>query len=551
MREGHVVGGQRHPRSACAATPPGMAEDNDHNSIPAVEEESEETKRLHVSANTAVRIVELMRERSTPLEWAGWLSRPLEHAATVGDQDLTEDLMLAGASGNPVMAAVRGRQPKLLEHLLSNGEDANQVDTGEESSVVQGSLLDRAARLGYDDVVETLLDAGADPDRRNGIGIPPLGVASAEGHVGVISVIAARRPDTLSQRGEAPDEYAALHHAAARNQAGSIEALARAGASLEIEDGRGLTALHVAAAGDCSSAVDALLRLGADKESLDPNTTTPLLLAIRDGNEAAARVLMEAGADCLGGGRDAADVLELAVRGESMTILRALVHRGLDACPSTDQESAPLHDAAWQNLPLAIDILVEAGANVEAKCLAEGSRPMHIASQNAGNVAAIEALARHGADVNAKKTSSGDTPLHIAARNYPFELSPASVDALLKAGADETIVNAAGQSPAEALDISVANTGIEGYDGEIRALLENAPQDRADRAWARRSFVVMCRAFSGRVRLIPESTPDDNRRRVAPEEDTGGANGSTGFVKAMGSLLGLETELFRLVVEFL
>lgn len=472
----------------------------------------------------ALRILELMKSESGAEEWALWLKSPLIHAANRGDRDLTA----------------------------------------------------------------VLLDAGADPFQVDSQGVSILGVASREGHIGVISVITTRYPDTLHQT-DADSGYGALHYAAEHNKTESIDALVEAGANVELADVKGSTALHVAAAtADCEAAVEALLRHGADKEQEDGHALTPVLVAINGGNEAAVTVLIEAGA-ILVGGHDDQKVLELAIvggsingganRGGCISIMRTLVARGVkvDLTGSGQTASSAMHWAAWYNHGRAIDFLVEMGADIEAKAY-DGTTPFHLASQNAGNLSAIRALAWHGADIHARKTN-GDTPLHVAAYNCFFEQSAATVDALLQAGADETMVNAASKTPADILE-GRAEAGP--YNDEendpveqIRKLLANAPADRADRAWARRSYVVMWRAFPRRVRLrepspsSPNTDSTTNSPKNAALSKTGKGEpskrgeGSTDSAPnrnavfdgdlsgAMVRLMELQAELFRAIVEFL
>eukprot|EP00752_Nemacystus_decipiens_P014575 g12980.t1 len=361
----------------------------------------------------------------------------------------------------------------------------------------------------------------------------PLARAVSRGdecHYDVISAIATRHPETIHQT-DPDSEYVALHHAARHNEAESIDALVEAGASVERKNGEGCTAVHVAAAtAGCETAVAALLRHDADKEQAQHDALTRLLGAVGARNEAAAAALMEAGASLSGGGE-------------------------------------ALHWEAWFDNAPAIDFLVEMGAHVEAKCV--GSTPSHIAVSTAGNLSAILALAWHGTDVNARR-SNGDTPLHAAATNFSFESSPATVQALFQAGADETMVNDASETPADVLERTSAEfeTGEEGdmLVEQIRKMLAIAPADRADRAWVRRRLVMMCRAFPDRVRLtsISSSSPAVSSttkslskkaalRKSCDSDSSDQGEGSTGsdFSGAMGGLIGLQPELFRTIVEFL
>lgn len=372
------------------------------------------------------------------------------------------------------------------------------------------------------------------------------------------------------------------------NKTGSIDALVAAGANLELKDVEGCTALLVASAtAGCEAAVEALLRNGADKEQVDGGGLTPLLVALEEGNEAAAAVLIEAGASLVGG-HDDLRVLELAITGGSahggtsrgggcVNIMRTLVERGVNVRYNDGGGSTALHWAAWHDDARAVDFLVEMGADVEARAY-EDATPLHVAAQHAGNLSAIRALVRNGADIHARK-SNGDTALHVAAGNCSFERSAATVDSLLRAGADESMVNAASETPADVLERKSdpnEEKVVTDCVAQVRKLLANAPADRACRVWARRRFVVMCRAFPDRVRLTGgsqspstgDSTTSPAKKKAATAEigegepsecGQGATNGAPkrdtvfahDFSGAMGSLMGFQAELFRSIVEFL
>ena len=79
--------------------------------------------------------------------------------------------------------------------------------------------------------------------------------------------------------------------------------------------------------------------------------------------------------------------------------------------------SSPLHKAAWHNEnPAVIIILLEAGADVNARTRLVGTSALHDAATNNKKPAIITALIEAGADVNARDSISGKTPLHYAAK---------------------------------------------------------------------------------------------------------------------------------------
>lgn len=99
---------------------------------------------------------------------------------------------------------------------------------------------------------------------------------------------------------------------------------------------------------------------------------------------------------------------------------------------STHEEGArgvtPLHLAAQQGHTEMIEVLVEAGANVNILGGALGEPPLHLATRN-GHTAAMLALLRKGADIDAGNCRN-ETALHEAK-------SPPALDLLLASGADK------------------------------------------------------------------------------------------------------------------
>ncbi|CBJ26706.1 ankyrin repeat domain protein [Ectocarpus siliculosus] len=277
---------------------------------------------------------------------------------------------------------------------------------------------------------------------------------------------------------------------------------------------------------------------------------------------------MAAGADVnVRDGSNGYSPLDCSVRSDGMDLTRQVLQRGAIATESSSDGCTALHWAGWNMNASAIDLLVGAGANLEAKIAADAeATPLHLAARQAGNAAVIEALARHGADVHAQETPSGNTPLHVAAQNCTTESSWETVDALLKAGADETRLDCQGQTPLDVLEARIAAGDLMGASvneaERTRSVLVNAPKDRAQRAWSRRSFFVMCRAHPDRVRLtvVDDTTTSPRAKKTMAAAATAVGSGRRGanrdsadnFQRAMRSLIRLKEDgLFRKIVAFL
>ena len=325
------------------------------------------------------------------------------------------------------------------------------------------------------------------------------------------------------------DDSTLLHAAAEGGNAQIVSALITAGAGQDMKaraSATGNTPLHLAVAGGREAAAGALIMAGADVNVLNDKEEAPLHLAIVGGHAKLAKDLLFSGADpsqkskghypihrAVRHGMDEVvralvlkrvdlnclDFLErtplvVAVQEGRVSTLRVLLDGGADASFRNNVSKPALHVAAQLNRAATIPALVEAGGNVEARSTS-GQTPL-IYSAMLGSCAAMLALLQLGASVHTKM-SNGWTPLHIACEEGQAD----AADLLLTWGADETAVTKHGKTP------SAVVPPIAGAAHEDRlrlerlsTLLANAPH----RAWRRRGFLIMCRAYPDRVRLLAE-----------------------------------------------
>lgn len=263
------------------------------------------------------------------------------------------------------------------------------------------------------------------------------------------------------------------------------------------------TPLHLAAASGQEQIVRVLLAKGADKDALNSKGRTPLHLAVESAHLPTLSAILAAHPDIGIRYRVALtgySILDLAARLGNVDVLRALLLHGVDVNRLTDGYTA-LHRAALNNRVGAIDVLVEAGADIEMED-DDDCTPFLDACSNHCHEAAL-ALFKHGANVEARDIR-GETPLQIAARQAGREGVTEMVDLLLRCGGDETALTPDGYTAAEIVGhhIEYAACPLRKDDVErVRELLANAP---ADRAWRRRGTLVLHRAFWGKARLRAE-----------------------------------------------
>ncbi|CAM9705622.1 unnamed protein product [Ectocarpus fasciculatus] len=294
----------------------------------------------------------------------------------------------------------------------------------------------------------------------------------------------------------------ALYKAVRGGHTAVVELLLDNGASVrpyEDDDVYG-TPLHDAAEGGNTEMAMLLLLNGADVDYVDCNHTTPLSRAIDGGHISMVETLLEAGADLNLRVNDfAMSALDMAALNQHAEIMRMLVDHGMDVNGASSGGTA-LHWAAEANKARAIDVLVGAGADIEAGDMS-GSRPLHRAAAGDHNRRASPeaslALLQLGAEVNAQ-TEYGETALHNAAEVAGRPGSVQVVDLLLRWGADETIVSKQGEMAADMIGTRMGHRTVPGDEERVRSLLARAP---AERAWRRRGLLVLCRVHPNRLQL--------------------------------------------------
>lgn len=546
----------------------------------------------------------LDRDGGTPLEWAvdnghlvvvetllaagaginrrchDWSASPFHYAAASGHDEIMSLLLKKGAEKDapdkigqtPLMRAVTADDPTIVKTLIAAGVDIRAVD-------VDGFMaLHSAATFGRGEIASFLVEAGADKNAPDNDGITALMWAATSGKLPVVEALLAAGADPNIRR--AADGDAALHRACRHGHGEIVSLLLQKGADKNARDNDGRTpllsavgtgcvaavveallaadvdltmccnhdgraALHVAAREGCNEVVSSLLEKGADKDARDIKGETPLGLAVESYRLNVVETLVAAGADVkirsrLGGNR----VLNWASTKGHVGIIQCVLRGGVDVDSCGRTGITALHRAARHDQAGAIAALLEAGADIELQASSLGANALLAATSTSASNAML-ALLQRGAAVNVRD-ADGDTPLHRACR-YQYRDTEALVELLLTWGADETALTGSGESPADLVDapqvdFEECQFPKDAIQERVRVMLARAP---ADRAWRRRSWLVMVYSRVSKARVLGGESGAGGK----DEEPTSAVSSVLGCLEQNGDLTSVVTSLLRLELE--
>uniref|UniRef100_A0A8C7IM23 Poly [ADP-ribose] polymerase n=1 Tax=Oncorhynchus kisutch TaxID=8019 RepID=A0A8C7IM23_ONCKI len=243
-----------------------------------------------------------------------------------------------------------------------------------------------AAGFGRKDVVEHLLQTGANVHARDDGGLIPLHNACSFGHAEVVSLLLCQGADSNARDNW---NYTPLHEAAIKGKIDVCIVLLQHGADPNIRNTDGKSALDLA----------------------DPSAKAVLT-----------------------GEYKKDELLEAARSGNEEKLMALLTPLNVNCHASDGRKSTPLHLAAGYNRVRIVQLLLQHGADVHAKDKG-GLVPLHNACSY-GHFEVTELLLKHGACVNAMDLWQF-TPLHEAASKNRVEVC----SLLLSHGADPNLLN--------------------------------------------------------------------------------------------------------------
>lgn len=293
---------------------------------------------------------------------------------------------------------------------------------------------------------------------------------------------------------------AGLLDAASDGNLAGVRQLVAAGAPLHSRDLEGHTALHRAAVAGHAGVAEQLLSrgdgsahpLGGGSPSSSTMVPEPPSLkwqASKEGPMLVPSVSLVKRATLDARDHSGSCPIHLAAACGHADVVRVLLQHGADVSGSNGVAQSPLHTAAAGiDSGDSVRLLLDAGGDLKARDSA-GRTPLHVAAF-AGNTVVVSILVEGGAELEARGNISNRTPLHEACAS----LNAGSVQRLLHHGADERAVDIDDLTPEnmvcermteeeKATDPTIAPVGET-----ICRMLADAPKDRL---WRRRRLLPL------------------------------------------------------------
>ena len=335
----------------------------------------------------------------------------------------------------------------IAKMLLDRRVPVDQVCT-----LSKKSALHEAARLGNLELCKMLVEAGVPVNAEDNTWVTPVMHAASENHVDIVRFLV-KHGSMVSLRDK--NGESALSKAVDKGHLPSTEALLQMGADCNIRtQGKfSNTLIHIAAKRDNPQVLRLLLHHNAKYEGLcNMLGQTPFDISLLFGCKECIDQFLEWGADTNRVHHDWTPLMRAASRGLP-SVIKSLLRHGADPCTSNMREKTALHKAIDAQCVDAVQILVEAGADINASPR-EGLTPLHLAALQVpieSTFDIILVLLRGGADMNAVNRA-GQHASHLALSDFYFPTvrmlfqagsQPRDIGILIKDCLDhlETLVN--------------------------------------------------------------------------------------------------------------
>ncbi len=201
-----------------------------------------------------------------------------------------------------------------------------------------------------------------------------------------------------------------------------VELLLKKGAKLDIPDSEGRLPLHIAIEAGKDEIAKMLIEAGAKLEVLNNEKQTPLHLAAKTNNLEMVRTLTYLGAAVDIGDKSGWTPFHFAIDNKNLEMAKVLHQKGADVNRKEDiQGKTPLIIACLSGEEDLVRWLLDNDAKTNHRDKG-GYMPLHVsAMKDFKNI--VDMLLNAGADINAKETTYGRTPSQLASIEGHAELA--------------------------------------------------------------------------------------------------------------------------------
>lgn len=423
----------------------------------------------------------IMKRKTEPIHWASYLGdiETLRREIAAGADVNIKTLGYVRQGMTPLTLAVIGNHPEVAELLLQNGasftlrgslsEAPELAAQNGNASILQSmiqhgldvdaptlngkTLLERAAVGNHFDVVDVLLEAGAD-DKVLFSGMTSLlHLAVKYGHKNFAEELIERGHDINQKDGAGKTpllEASWMYRTHAdldirRVRSEMTKMLIARGAAVDLGDSNGFEPIHEWADRGDMEILQLLIEKGADVNKATRNGITPLMHAVSSPSYDAVELLLEHGADVhkiahekYGSSVYRSSVLHFAARGfmkadRRQELVRKLLDLGLDVNGVEGQRSSPLDRAVEQHNQDIAGFLLDHGAKI-------GIRALGVALST-GQHELFDDLVARGGDV-LERYPKGETLLFSQYHSSALEI----MSRLIESELDVNAVNQAGET---------------------------------------------------------------------------------------------------------
>ena len=382
------------------------------------------------------------------------------------------DVNATGKNNTTALMLVCGRGDKnAINVLLNAGADPNITD--DNGNACFHYLYYAAQHDCCTDVLQTIINHGADVNAINKLNNTTLMLACGKGNTDDINVLVNAGADTNISNVEGNTW---LHHAAhgvcskevlqaiichgtdvnATNKCNQtslmlackdggkdfVNVLLDAGADPNIADANSETSLHYAAGNDCCIEVyQEIISHGVDVNATAKNNVSALMLACEKGNKYAINVLLNAGADPNIADANSGTSLHYAAGNDCcIEVYQEIISHGVDVNATAKNNVSALMLACEKGNKDAINVLLNAGADPNIAD-ANSETSLHYAAGNDCCTEVYQEIISHGVDVNATAKNNLSALLLACEKG-----NKDAINVLFNAGADPNIATANGKT---------------------------------------------------------------------------------------------------------